>query len=161
MLVLNEKTKAFVEPGAKITADNSLVAGAPGVEVSASDTTNIVSVAGNLAVSGTTGVGVGVGVTTLNKETYAFIDSAVTADVEGDIRVLADSVEDFTGVAAGVSVSTNAVAVDAAVTIYNIKTRAFIGDDHLDDHHPLQAQAMCTPRATSLSMLTITVNSTR
>ncbi len=56
VLVLNESTKAQVKTGAQITADNGLNAGTPGIEVSAADTTNIVTIAGNLAVAGTTGV---------------------------------------------------------------------------------------------------------
>jgi len=127
--VLDETTKAYVDRSAEVTAEDA-GASEPGVSIAADDTTTIVSVAGSLAIGGTAGIGFGADVNVITKDTWAYIDSGVTADVEGDIIVTADSSEDFTSVAAGVSGSgTVSVALDAAVHTLTISTRAFIGDD--------------------------------
>ncbi|MFV2069876.1 MAG: beta strand repeat-containing protein, partial [Pirellulales bacterium] len=133
VLVLDETTLARIGRNATITADNGLAAGTPDVNVAADDSTQIVSVAGSLAASGTAAVGLGADVATITKTTQAYIDSNVTATVEGDILVLADSSEDITSVAAGLSASGGvSVAADAGVHVLDITTRAFIGDDPND-----------------------------
>ncbi|MEQ1830523.1 MAG: hypothetical protein ABL921_31495, partial [Pirellula sp.] len=133
VLVLDEFTKAFVNPNVTLNAHNGPQVGAPNVALKAIGTTTIVTVAGNLAASGSNAVGVGADVSKLNKETSAYIASNAIATVEGDIYVLADSAEDFTCVAAGLAASGSAaVVVDAAITILDIDTRAFIGDDPSD-----------------------------
>ncbi len=127
--VLNEHTHASVGRSADLTVDNG-APGTPGVSIHAQDDTDIVSVAGNLAVGGTAGVGLGADVAVLSKDTFAYIDSGVTADVEGDIVIGAVATEDITSVAAGMSLSgTASVALDASVHVINNQTRAWIGDD--------------------------------
>ena len=62
--------------------------------------------------------------------TNAYIGSGVTAPVGGDIEVIAGSAENLISVSAGVAVSgTAAVGVNAGVHVFNLQTRAFIGDD--------------------------------
>jgi hypothetical protein len=128
--VLNETTYAFVGKSATITTDNASAAGSPSIFIDASDDTTIISVAGSLAGAGTAAVGLGADVGVITKETKAYIDSNVTATAEGDIMVTATSSEDITSVAAGVSISGSAsVALDASVHVFDIITRAFIGDE--------------------------------
>ncbi len=131
--VLEETTRASIGRNADITAQSALPLAQPDLSVIASDHTTIVSVAGSIGVGGTAGVGLGVDVLTLTKDTSAYIDSGVTADVEGDIDVGAASSEDVTSVAAGVAIGGSAgVGVNAGVHVLNVTTRAFIGDDPSD-----------------------------
>ena len=133
VVVMNETTRAGIGRNANITADNGAAAGMPNVVVNADDFTNIVTVSGSLAASGSVGVGAGADVATINKDTRALIDSNTTADVEGDIVTTADSLEDITSVAAGVAIGANVgVAIDAAVHVLDVTTMAYIGDDPSD-----------------------------
>jgi len=86
--VLEDVTRAWIGRYTNIVADNAAPGIAPGVTVTAVDTTAIVSVAGSLAAAGTAAVGVGADVADLEKLTEAFIDSGVTIDAEGDISVI-------------------------------------------------------------------------
>ena len=132
--VLNETTSASIGRNATITAWNGALSGQPDVTLLATDTTTIVSVAGSLAAAGSGAAGLGADVATVNKHTLAFIDSNVIANVEGDVLINADSKEDFTSVAAGISIAGSAAfAVDASVHVLDINTRAFIGDDPRDN----------------------------
>jgi len=132
--VLNETTTASIGRNATITTTNGALPGTPGVTVSATDTTLGVSVAGSLAASGGVGAGIGADVAKVNKDTEAFIDSNVTATVQGDVVVNATSSEQFTSVAAGLAAAaTVGVTLDASVHVLDLKTRAFIGDDPNDN----------------------------
>ncbi|MCA9137711.1 MAG: hypothetical protein KDB00_13160, partial [Planctomycetales bacterium] len=133
VLILNETTQAWVGRSATIDANNSAASGAPSLKITADDATMIVSVAGSLAASGTAAVGLGADVATITKTTEAYIESGVVADVEGNVQVLANSSEDITSVAAGLSASAGvSVAIDAGVHVMNLTTRAFVGDDPTD-----------------------------
>jgi hypothetical protein len=122
--VLTEVTTADVGAGSTITVN-----GAGNLIVSASDSTSVISVAGDLAAGGDAGIGVGVDVGTFSKKTNAFIDSGVTATVGGNIEVLAQASENLISVAAGIAVGTVAVGVNAGVHVFTLQTRAFIGND--------------------------------
>ena len=101
------------------------------VAVSASDTTNDVSVAGQLAIGGTAGVGVGVDVEVISKDTEASIApfASVTTTGAGNVTVGATSQESVVQVAAGLAVGGSAaVAVNAGVSVYSITTDATIGN---------------------------------
>ncbi|NNU43173.1 beta strand repeat-containing protein [Ramlibacter montanisoli] len=127
--VLSETTTASVGRGAAVNSTNGIAAGVPDLVVKASDATTIVSVAGSIGAAGSVGVAVGADVLSLVKNTSAFIDSGVIADVEGDIDVNAMSSEDVTSVAAGIAVGGSAgVGVNASVHVLNMTTRAYIGD---------------------------------
>ncbi len=130
---LNETTLAFIANGATITCASS-TGGTPGIALNASDDTTIVSVAGSIAVGGTAGVGVGADVGVFNKTTQARIGSNVTANTAGDIVITANSTEHVTSGAAGIDASGSAsVGVNASLHVFNVKTRAFIGDDPSDN----------------------------
>jgi len=134
VLVLDETTQAWIGRSTQVTTDNGTSTGEPSIEVSALDSTVVVSVAGSLAVAGTAAVGAGADVSTLTKNTTAYIDSGAIIRAEGNILVTADSLEDVTSVAAGLAASSSAgIAVDAAVHILDLSTRAFLGDDPADN----------------------------
>jgi hypothetical protein len=131
--VLSETTSASIGDQADLTVQDGAQTGGD-VVVRASDETDIVSVAGSIGVAGTVGVAVGADVLTLNKNTSAYIDSGVMADVDGDIDVNAQTDEDITSVAAGLAGGgTVGVGVNASVHVLTLSTRAFIGDDPEDD----------------------------
>ena len=121
--VLNETTRAYVDRSATVNASGNL-------SIQADDETKLVAVAGNVAVGSSVGVGVGAEVGAVTKRTDAFIESDVHSTIGGNIDIKANSFEQITGIAAGVSVGGSAaVNVDAAIHVMNITTRAFIGDD--------------------------------
>lgn len=131
--ILNETTHATVGEHATLQIGDGVKAGAPGVEVTAQDVTTDVSVGGSLSASGGVSAGIGADVATLSKSTIASIGSGVTAPIEGDLRVDAQSVEDVTSAVGGLAASSNvALTLDANVHVYDITTRAFIGDDPRD-----------------------------
>ena len=111
------------------TLDGTTTSGGT-VAVSASDTTNDISVAGQLAIGGTAGVGVGVDVEVITKDTEATIApfASVTTTGAGNATVGATSQESVVQVAAGLAVGGSAaVAVNAGVSVYSITTNATIG----------------------------------
>lgn len=120
--VLEEKTSAYVGRGANITVTNG------DLDIDASDVTEIISVAGSIA-GGSVGVGIGADAGVFTKTTRAYIDSGVTANVDDNIFVTANSTEDLISVSAGLGAGGVAVAVNAGVHVFNITTKAFIGDD--------------------------------
>jgi hypothetical protein len=122
--VLNDTTTAYVGAGSTVTVN-----GGGNLIVGAGDTTDVISVAGNLAVGGTAGVGAGADVGDYTKYTNAYIGSGVFATVSGNISVTAQSTESLISVAAGLAAGTVGVGIDAGVHIFNLQTRAFIGDD--------------------------------
>src|SRR5271165_7216 len=125
--VLNDTTTAYVGPSAQITTTTTDLTNNPSnLSVNASDDTSVISVAGSLAAGGSVGAGVGV----YTKHTNAYIDSGVIATIAGNILVTAESSENLISVSAGVAVGGDAgIAANAGVHIFNLQTRAFIGDD--------------------------------
>ena len=126
--ILNETTTAFVGRSAKVTT------GFSGVLVTARDDTTVIGVAGSLAAGGTGAAGVGVDVGTYIKRTDAYIDSgAVVTVARGNIGVFANARENLISVAAGAALGGSiAVGVNAGVHVFDLRTRAFIGDDPTD-----------------------------
>ena len=125
--VLNDTTTAYVGPSANMTTTNG-----GNLSVSASDDTSVISVAGSLAAGGDVGAGVGADVGVYTKDTNAYINSGVIATIAGNILVAAESSESLISVSAGVGVGTVGIAANAGVHIFNLQTRAFIGDDPLN-----------------------------
>jgi hypothetical protein len=122
--VLNDTTTAYVGAGSTVTVN-----GGGNLSVAAGDATSVISVAGNLAVGGSAGVGAGADVGIYTKHTNAYIGSGVFATVSGNILVTAQSAENLISVAAGIAGGTVGVGIDAGVHVFNLQTRAFIGDD--------------------------------
>ncbi len=130
--VLTETTIARIGSNTAVTAQSG--ANDPGVAVYAYGETDLLTVAGSLAVSGgSAAVGAGVNIATLIKTTQASIDSGMDMDADGNVKVEATSNEDIGSfsVAAG-GASTAGITVSADVFVFDMTTRAFIGDDPLD-----------------------------
>jgi hypothetical protein len=127
--VLNDTTLAYVAAGATVTATDGSPGSGPGVMVTAADPLTLFSTAGALAVGGDAGLGAGVDVDSITKNTQAYIATAtVTAD--GDVLVQAKSAEDLTSITAAVGASGSvAIVGSAGVYVLGITTRAYIGND--------------------------------
>ena len=126
---LDYTTLAYIEQGATITTTDGSPGSGPGVMVTAADPLTLLSTSGALAAGGDAGLGAGVDVDSITKNTQAFIATA-TVNADGNVLVQATSAENLTSVTAAVGVSgTTAVVGSAGVYVLTITTRAFIGDD--------------------------------
>ncbi|MHB1242601.1 MAG: beta strand repeat-containing protein, partial [Gaiellaceae bacterium] len=118
--VFDSLTHASVGDGTDVTATGD-------VTVAASDETELLGIAGALAIGGTAGVGVGVDVEVLEKSTQAWIGAGASVDAAGNVIVEAVSSEDVLSISAGVAIGgTAAVSVNAGVSVLTITTRAFV-----------------------------------
>ncbi|HEX8971092.1 hypothetical protein, partial [Oryzihumus sp.] len=126
--VLNDTTTAHVDPGVSVNADNTGAGSSEGMTVAATDNTTVNGIAGALAIGGTAGVGVGVDVEVLTKDTEAkFLDNS-SANLLGNVAVTANSSESVLSISAGASVGGSAgVTVNAGVSVFNISTKAWLG----------------------------------
>ncbi|RWF30031.1 MAG: hypothetical protein EOS45_15985, partial [Mesorhizobium sp.] len=80
--MLTETTTARIGANSKVSGQTLF--NDPGISVFASDETDVLTVAGSLAVSaGNAGVGAGVNVSTLTKKTTASIEAGADIDVDG------------------------------------------------------------------------------
>ena len=134
--VLGDKTMAHIDNGTRVNcavADSCANGGTPsgtqGVAVSAMDTTHITSAAGQLTVGGTAGVGAGVDVEVVSKDTEASIGNAGMMQAKGNVTVDATSSENVLSISVGGGFAgTVAVNVNVGVPVYSVTTRAFIAD---------------------------------
>ncbi len=126
---LKYTTLAYVLPGASITATDSSPGTGPGVMVTAADALTLLSTSGALAAGADAGLGAGVDIDSITKNTQAYIATATVA-ADGNVLVQAISAENLTSVTGAVGISgTVAIAGSAGVYVLGITTRAFIGDD--------------------------------
>ena len=120
--VMSDSTKAHVDGGVVIGDAPSA-----GLHVSATDTTSIISIAGAIAIGGTAGVGAGVDVEVVSKDTEAWLAGTVNATLSGDATVDATSSESLTSIAVGGGFAgTAAVNVNVGVPVFNVTTDAYI-----------------------------------
>ncbi len=125
--VQTNTTHAHIDRGALVDALGA--SGWQSALLSATDTTTLRSVAGQLAVGGSAGVGAGADVEVVSKDTQAWIAPQALVMVTGDVGVDALSSEDLISISAGGSFAgTASVAVNAAVSVYTIVTKAFVGE---------------------------------
>ena len=110
--------------------DNVTVGGSStGVAVAASDTTSLLALAGTIGIGGTAGVGVGVDVEVINKDTEASIGKDGSITVSGNVTVSAASNETLSSISVGGGFGgTASVNVQAAVPVISITTKAFVAD---------------------------------
>ena len=95
----------------------------------ASDTTAVLALAGQLAIGGNAGVGVGLDVEVLTKDTQAWIGNGGTITTTGNVTVDAKSAETATSLSVGGTVGgTAAVTVNAGVSVYDVTTQAYIAN---------------------------------
>ena len=125
--VLSETTTAAIGAGSKVTLSAGSLA------VNASDMTSVISVAGDLAASGTVAAGVGVDVGVYTKTTSAEVGAGAVINVPGNVQVTAESGENLISVAAGVAAGEVAVGINAGVHVFTLTTQAYIDGDVLAD----------------------------
>ena len=126
--ILTEITKAYIGAGVHVEATN-LIVNDPGVTVQANDDTEVLSVAGALGGASVAGVGAGIGVGVITKDTEAFIGYDTDIRADKDVVIEAVSSEDVIAIAgAGAGGGAAGVAPSAGVLIITPTTRAYIAD---------------------------------
>ncbi len=126
---LKYTTLAYVDQGANITATDGAPGTGPSVMVTAADPLTLLSTSGALAGGLDAGLGAGVEIDSITKNTEAYIATATVA-ADGDVVVQAMSAENLTSLSGAVGASgTVAVTGAAGVYVLGITTRAFIGND--------------------------------
>ncbi len=127
--VTKQTTRAYLGNGTTVNGNNAGALAGQSVAVAASDTTTILGIAGALAIGGSAGVGAGIDVEVVTKDTEAWIGSASDITVLGNVTIDATSSEKVTSISVGAGFSgTAAVTVNAGVSVFNITTKAYIGD---------------------------------
>ncbi|HEV8463176.1 MAG TPA: hypothetical protein VGQ38_20990, partial [Gaiellaceae bacterium] len=120
--------------------DSGVTINGAALGVAASDTTTVLGLAGSLSYGGTAGVGAGVDVEDLSKDTEAWIASGGTATLTGNATIDATSTEDMKSISVGGGFGgTAAVNVNAAVSVIDVTTNAYIADGTLGTHAKLFA----------------------
>ena len=118
---MSNTTRAHIDSNATVSGPSAAAS------VSATDTTSILGISGAVAIGGTAGVGAGVDVEVINKDTEAWIANLAQVNVSGNAAVSATSSESATSIAVGGGFAGDvAVNVNVAVSVYNITTKAFI-----------------------------------
>lgn len=130
--ILDEKTSATVDEGARINVGATNIGAQQSVVVRASDTTDLLGIGGSLAVGGNAGIGAGADVGVIDKVTTAAIASSAAAPTEVTARknviVDARNSEDITSIAGSVGGGGSAgIAGSASVYSMTNITRASIG----------------------------------
>src|SRR4029077_13449453 len=116
---MHSTTKAHIDSGAVISGPSA------GTAVAATATTTILSIAGALAIGGTAGVGAGIDVEVVSKDTEATIDNLASVATSGDVTVDATSSENITSIAVGGGFGGDAaVNVNVGVSVGNAATDA-------------------------------------
>ncbi|HSG90038.1 MAG TPA: hypothetical protein VLA56_12570, partial [Pseudomonadales bacterium] len=142
--VLDERTRAWIGAGARI---NQAEAGSDrqSVDVRASDTTSVVSVAGAIGGGSTAGIGAGADVGVVTKLTDAWIADDAVVDAGAHVRVRAESDETSFSIAASLGAGqTVGVAGSASVLVSDVTTRAHIDGATVDADGSIQVSALAT-----------------
>jgi Ca2+-binding RTX toxin-like protein len=126
--VLNEDARAAIDKGAKINiGGNPAANNGESVVVRAIDQTNLFGLAGAIAAGGSTGVGAGIDVAVITKDTIAIIDAGATVTANRDVKVEAISSEDISSMAASIAIGgSNSLAAGLGVSVFSLTTRASI-----------------------------------
>jgi hypothetical protein len=136
--VLNVATTAHIGKSAQVNCGGTLpldpcadnVASpnaAQSVRVAAGNQYYELGIAATLAIGGTAGVGVGVGVHLANIKTDAYIDDGAQVNAAKDVSVTANGKESIVSVVAGASGGQVGVAGTFTVTIVTTHTHACLG----------------------------------
>lgn len=135
-MLLDERTRAFIDDGARINTGDGAEDPRQDVYLLALDNTEILSVAGAIGIGQKAGIGIAGDVAILDKETLAWIGVDTRVDAQDTISVLARSNEDIIGFAGTVAAGkTGGRGASAAVHLMDTTTRAYIAgqaDDALD-----------------------------
>ena len=120
--VLMETTHATIGENVKINKDTSNENADQSVKVLASDRTTLTGIGGSIAISGKAGIGVGIDVSVLVKDTIARIGSGADVEAKRDVLVKVFSHEKIVSVSAGLAGGATggvAGAVDVSVLTSN------------------------------------------
>ncbi|MCP4994365.1 MAG: hypothetical protein GY934_11355, partial [Gammaproteobacteria bacterium] len=117
--VIIQNTHAYIADGSKINVTSGFIPGVnQSVAIEATSATRIVNGAGGLAIScGNTGVGVGLDVGIIEKETTAYIGSSTIVKADDDVSITATSTEDILSLAASAGVSKEN-GIGGALTVF-------------------------------------------
>ncbi|HEY3486294.1 MAG TPA: hypothetical protein VGK49_12970, partial [Ilumatobacteraceae bacterium] len=122
--VTNNHTHAHVAAQVNTSGD-------PGshLHVLAENNTDLLAIAGAVGVGGTAGIGAGVDVEVISKDTKAWLAKSADVWTTGDVTVDAHSNETITSISAGGSGGgTVAIALNASVPVINVTTHAYVKD---------------------------------
>lgn len=126
-------TLAHIDRRSFVDASDANPGFGPSVHVVASSLTDLTSAGGALAGGTNAGVGIGVDVGVITKNTQAFVN-ALAVKADGDVILKALSAEEILSFSASLSASSSAAIAGAAgVYVVDVTTRAFINDDA---YHP-------------------------
>jgi hypothetical protein len=95
-------THAWLGIGTEVNVDNAGASATQAVNVIASDHSTATSIAGALAIGGTAGVGLGVDVAVIDKDTQAWIGRSADVTARGNVIVSATSSESILSISAGI-----------------------------------------------------------
>jgi len=125
----SSETKAFIAGGITVNGDQTGAQVGQDVNVTATDNTTLLGLAGSLAIGGSAGVGAGIDVEVVTKTTQAWIGAGTTVNALGNVTVVANSSEKVTTVSVGASFAGSAaISINASVPVFTITTTAEIGD---------------------------------
>ncbi|MFN2609691.1 MAG: hypothetical protein ABR507_02275, partial [Actinomycetota bacterium] len=125
--LLGDTTYSYIDRGAAVNGSLVGASSTAGIAVKAQDSTKVLSIAGAVAIGGSAGVGAGVDVEVITKDTQAWIGKTANINGNGDVLVDAISKENVVSIAMAASVGGSAaVSINAGVSVYNISTDAYI-----------------------------------
>jgi hypothetical protein len=126
----NISTWAYIGPNAQINQDTTDVTGTAGqtITVQATDNTKVRDFAGSVGIStDSLGVGAGVDVNVVTKDTRAYIGSSANASAKGLVQVLSDAHDDIVSIAANAGLGNDVgIAASGLVYVMNTGTRAYV-----------------------------------
>ncbi len=125
--VMDRHVHASIDENANVNRGATGESTDQSVVVLASDRTDHVGVAGSVALGGIAGVGAGIEVGVLTKDTQAWIAAGAAVSAQRDVRVLANAQETVVSVAAaGAGGLTAGIAGAADVYVLTLTTKAFV-----------------------------------
>ena len=126
--IVNQTVHAYIDQDATVDASHTAAPNANSVTVAATDPTQYLGVAGALAIGGTAGIGAGVDVGVITKDTQAWVAAGATVTANRNVAIGSVSGENITSISAGGSGGGDvAVALNAGVSVLSPTTRAYIG----------------------------------
>ena len=125
--VVNRHVDAYIGDGALVNTGTDNESADQSVWILASDRTDHVGAGGSVALGGIAGIGAGIDVGVMTKETKAWIGAGTTVEAQDNVQVQAFSEEKVVSVAAGVAAGIDA-GVAGAVDVYvmTLTTKAFV-----------------------------------
>ena len=125
--VINRKVKASIGEDARVNQTTTTAVATQSVLVLASDRSDVIGVAGSVALGGIAGVGAGADIGVYTKHTEAWIGSGAKVSALGDVRVLANSEDKITSAAVSAAGGLTA-GIAGAVDVYviNVTTKAYV-----------------------------------